>query len=106
VPNVIGLSDYVLPRYCHNCGEAYPWTKLKLEAANELIKELDVLDDIEKCELGKSVEDMVKNGPNAQVASKRYLRLMSKVGKEASSMMRDILVDILSEAIKKSVFGS
>jgi hypothetical protein len=106
VSGVISLAPYILPKFCHNCGEAYPWTMARLEAANELVMELDMLTDSEKSELSKSVEDMVKNGPNSQVASKKYLRLMSKAGKEAATMMRDIIVDILSEAIRKSVFGS
>jgi hypothetical protein len=40
---VIGVT-YEAPRFCINCGEPFPWAKLKIEAANALAKELDSID--------------------------------------------------------------
>src|SRR5688572_27431450 len=33
-------ATYVIPRYCHSCGEPYPWTAARIEAAQELAQEL------------------------------------------------------------------
>jgi hypothetical protein len=49
----------------------------------------------------ESVEQIAKDTPQAQVASKRLVRLLTKVGKGTASAIRDILVDLASEAVKK-----
>jgi hypothetical protein len=33
------------PKYCHNCGTAFPWTAAKLAAAKEYAADLDGLDE-------------------------------------------------------------
>ena len=42
VPGVIAFPKYSAPSYCHNCGQAYPWTASSIEAANELADEFGV----------------------------------------------------------------
>jgi hypothetical protein len=48
-----------------------------------------------------SIEQITKDTPQAQVASKRLVRLLTKIGKGSASAIRDILVDVASEAAKK-----
>jgi hypothetical protein len=47
------------------------------------------------------MQQVSKDTSQAQVASKRINRLLGKIGKETASAIRDILVDIASEAAKK-----
>ena len=49
---------------------------------------------------------MVRETPQATVAATRFKSLVAKAGKPAADAFRDILVDILSEAIKKSIWPS
>lgn len=105
VPGVFVFSHYYKPSYCHNCGTAFPWTVSSLEAARELADEFDGLTQEEKEQLKSSFPDLVKNTPKTTVAETRFKKLMKKAGSEAYDGMKSILVDVVSEAVKKSVFG-
>lgn len=105
VENVISFFDYNKPNYCHNCGKPYPWTVASLEAARELADELEKLSAEERQQLKESFSDLVKNTPKTAVAETRFKKLMKKAGAEAYDSMKSILVDVVSEAVKKSVFG-
>lgn len=98
-------SKFKTPSYCGSCGSPYPWTVSRLEAAQDLINEMNNIDDQEKKQLNDSVHEMTKDTPQALVASVRYRKIMSKVGKEMGAAMRDIIIDIVSETIRKTLFG-
>ena len=106
VPGVFGVTDYSAPAYCYNCGNPFPWTVSSLKAASELADELDVLTDDEKCQLRESLPELVKNSPKTAVAEWRFKKIMKKAGKEACDGMKSILTDVLSEVVKKSLFGA
>lgn len=96
---------YYTPRFCHNCGSMFPWTKLRLEAARDLIEELRLSEE-EKITMQQSLEHMVKDTPRTEVAASRFKRLLKQGGAEMGGMFRDILVDVLSETAKKVLFPS
>ncbi|MGB3364909.1 MAG: DUF2321 domain-containing protein [Thermodesulfobacteriota bacterium] len=96
---------YVPPSYCHNCGNTYPWTQSKLEAAKEFADELDNINEEEKEKLKESLNDLVREGPRTKLAETRFKKIMMKTGKESLDAMKSILIDIVSETIKKSLFG-
>lgn len=106
VPGVIGSFGYEKPNYCHNCGEAYPWTVASLEAAAELADELEGLSVKEQQQLKDSFPDLVRDTPKTIVAEIRFKKLMKKAGSEAYEGMKAILINVVSEAVKKSLFGS
>ena len=98
-------AQYQLPAFCHNCGRPYPWTDRKLKAATELADELDELNPEEKEKLKRSLNDLVRESANSEVASLRFKKVMKKVGKESYEGMKSILTSIASEALKKTIFG-
>jgi hypothetical protein len=95
---------YRRPAYCHACGKPYPWTSSKLKAAKELAATFEELSGGEQTELQHSVDDLVRDTPRAKAAESRVKQLLHKAGKQATESMRGILVDVLSEAVKKSLF--
>ncbi len=95
--------EYAPPRFCHECGSIYPWTKVRLEAARELADELNLSNE-EKETLKQSIKDLVQDTPRTQVAASRFKRLVAKAGPQVGAMFRDILVDVLSETAKKTLF--
>jgi len=104
VSGFIGAGpDYELPRFCHSCGEAYPWTASKLEAAQELADELEGLNDEERALLKKGLEDLVRESPNMEVAGLRVKKVLKKVGTGGVEIVRSILVDVLSETARKAL---
>jgi hypothetical protein len=103
-PGVIGFFDYDVPHFCHNCGEAFPWTKRALEAASELALEDGSLSENESAEFAEKLEDIVRETPKAKASANRVKRLLSKMASGTASAVRDIIVDIASESAKKMIW--
>jgi len=105
IPELIGGLEYETPSYCFNCGESFPWTQISLEAASELADDNESLTDKEKSQLKDALPALVQGGPKTVVAESRFNKLMKKAGKDTYDGMRSILLDVVSEAVKKSIFG-
>ena len=106
VPGVISFGEYTAPGFCHNCGEPFPWTTAVLCAAEDLADELDDLSADEKDSLKKALPDLVRETPRARLAETRFKKLMRKVGEEGVEGMRGLLTDIVSETVRKTLFGA
>ena len=94
-------NDLDLPSYCSKCGKPYPWTEARLTAAADLVREADLLDAPEKEQLIETFGDIVNDSPRTQLAATRANRLMKKAGTTIAGVLRDMFVDIASEAAKK-----
>ncbi|NIO38798.1 MAG: DUF2321 domain-containing protein [Burkholderiales bacterium] len=105
VPGVFGVDRYTAPAFCYKCGEPFPWTASGLIAAEALTEELEGLTNDERQSLKKSLNDLIRETPNTRVAETRFKRLMKKVGKDGYESMRSILTDIVSETVRKTLFG-
>lgn len=105
VPGVIGFFNYDRPSFCYKCGSPYPWTESALQAARDLAESLDGLDEQEVQELRRSLEDLVRDTPRTKVAETRFKRIMRKVGSDGYEAMRDIIINVVTEAVRKSLFG-
>lgn len=90
-------------KFCHACGKAYPWTEARLTAAREYADEIDALSSDEKEVLKKSLDELIKDSPQTNVAGVRFKKLMAKAGKESAAALRDIVVDVVSETAKKAM---
>ena len=101
---VIG-SETSVPKFCHACGQPYPWTSSKIEAAKALASEVDELTDADRILLSSSIDDLIADTPKTSVAIVRFKRLAAKGGKEIADGFRRTLVDIVSEAARKSIWG-
>ncbi|HHY2677524.1 TPA: DUF2321 domain-containing protein [Bacillus toyonensis] len=95
---------YEPPNYCYDCGSPYPWTKAAIEAAKELAKEVEGLTQEEQELLSQSIDEIVKNGPKTVVATTRFKKLATKFGSGIGTAFKDILIDVVSEGVKKSLW--
>lgn len=91
------------PAFCINCGQAYPWTHSRLEAAKVLVEETESLDQAEKQKLSESLADLVADTPMTPVAATRFKRLMQKIGPAAAKAFQEVLVSVMTEAAKRQV---
>jgi hypothetical protein len=105
VPGVIGFENFSAPAYCYKCGNPFPWTRVALVAAQELADTLDELSAEERVELKESIDHLLRETPRTRVAETKFKKLMRKTGKEAYEGMKSILTDIVSETVKKTLFG-
>ncbi|PYQ97931.1 MAG: hypothetical protein DMF95_25990 [Acidobacteria bacterium] len=49
------------------------------------------------------MDDIVRDTPNTRVAAVRFKKFAAKGSKEAVSAMRDVLIDVVSETVKKAI---
>lgn len=98
-------TTITVPSFCHNCGLPYPWVERRLKAARDYAHEIAELSDEDKNVLDESLDELVKDSPQTDLAATRFKRLMAKVGREAAETFRKLLVDIVSETAKKVIWG-
>lgn len=93
-----------VPIYCHNCGKRFPWTAERIAAAQALAEELDELSAAEKLLLQSSIDDLVSDTPKTTVAVARFKKLMSKTGRQAAEGFKSVLIDVVTEVVKKQLW--
>lgn len=103
--NVSIIGSIPPPRYCHECGKPYPWTEAAISAAESLALEAEELSSDEQELLAESVHDLIQESPKTQVAVVRSRRLLEKAGKATGKLFHDLLVDVVSESVKKALWG-
>lgn len=104
---LLGMSTSVpgqLTSFCIECGAPFPWTESKLQAARDLVQELDELKPEDKDILTKSLDELVSDTPRTQLAATRFKRIASKAGIEGAGALKSILVDIISETAKNMIW--
>ena len=93
------------PSYCPNCGNPFPWTEKILDSAVELLA-LDTNLDIATKELIKnSLPDLLVDTPATNLAVAKYQTYIGRTSKIVKDAMHNLLVDVVSETVKKSLFG-
>lgn len=97
------MTAYKVPSYCMHCGNAYPWTKRAIDAAKELIR-FSELNEQEQEQFGQDVQDLVAESPRTQLAQIRVKKFLSKAGKEITEGIKNVLVDMVSESVKRAIW--
>lgn len=100
------VSRRQAPSFCHECGAPFPWTDQILATAQRLAEEDADFSVEERKQFQESLTDLVKQTPNSPLAVSRFKKLLAKGGKVLSDGLRDILVDVMSEAVKKTIWPS
>ncbi|WP_288532003.1 DUF2321 domain-containing protein [uncultured Secundilactobacillus sp.] len=98
-------SKVPVPKYCKDCGEPYPWTQTSIESANEVIN-LSDLNDSDKRSLQNAIPDLLTDTPKTKFATTKYKIFAQKAETVITDGLHDILVDVVSESVKKAIWGS
>ncbi len=98
-------DNFAAPNFCRSCGKPYPWIERKLQAAKELIEPEQTLTANERTAFEADINDITRDVPRTQAAAIRIKGFLVKVPGAVGSALRDIVVDIASEAAKKTIFG-
>jgi len=99
------MSASRAPAYCHECGNAYPWTEQRLADAQQLADEEANFNPDEREQFRTSLQALTRDTASAPLAVSRFKKLVIRSGHLVSDGLRDILVDVLSEAVKKQIWG-
>ena len=105
VPGVVDFSAYHKSAYCDSCGQPYPWTKRNQEAVAELIEFSEMLSATEKEDFKGSIKDLMIQTPKTNLAVTKYKTYIKKAGTEVAKGLKEILIDVVSETVKKSIWG-
>ncbi len=92
-----------VPKYCHECGAPYPWTSKRLEAIKMLLDEDEHLDQEAKDRAIEAIPDLVSDTPSTPLAEARWKKLLMKTSKVVGEGIKTILIEVASEAAKKSL---
>src|SRR5665647_1961210 len=92
---VVSRQKMSAPKFCEYCGNPFPWTESALNAAKELADGLEALNEDEKEDLKKSIDDMVKDTPRTTVAAQKFKKLIAKAGDEAA--FKALLMNVLAQ---------
>lgn len=103
--NVQFVGHIPPPNYCHDCGSAHPWTSAALAAAGELALGAENLSDPEKQQLADTIRHLAADSPKTKVAVPRFKKLAQRAGRGTWDALHDLLVDIVSESVRKAVWG-
>jgi hypothetical protein len=98
------VAPYKCPAFCHGCGKPYPWTEKKIEAAKKWAQESWKLTQTERNQLEECLDHLICDTPQATVATKGFKMLVAKAGKTVADGFRDLLVEIVSESVKKQIW--
>lgn len=105
VPGFLRKIDYELPYYCHNCGSKYPWTRKLLENAVELVSLDDELPDEHKKIIKNAIPDLIIESSTTPAAQAKYKKYVSNAASYVQEGLRNLLIDVVSETVKKSIFN-
>lgn len=104
IPSVVDLTGPdPPPRHCHACGNPFPWTEAATRAWLELVEESEGLPKDEKERLKGSIDDLIADTPGTNVAVMRVKKWLAKAGREVGAAVKQIVLDVGTEAVKKSM---
>ena len=104
VPGVCVLGGiYIPPLFCHTCGQPFPWTTAKIQAAQELTEELDELNATDKGILKENLPKISTDSPMSEPAAVRIGKVLKKVSSPVGTVLQKIIVEIASETAKKAM---
>lgn len=96
----IGRTITPAPNYCFQCGKAFTWTEKYLKVAKEMAAELEDLTEEEQELLQQSIDVLMTDSPEVQLAATRFNRMMKKV-KQAGQPLRELMIELVAETTKR-----
>ncbi|WP_165983676.1 DUF2321 domain-containing protein [Macrococcus bovicus] len=101
---VIG-GTYQRPSHCQECGHAYPWTERVINNAVELLSLDENISEEHKLIIKNAFPDLMVETPATPVAVAKYKTYVPKAAETVQNGLKNIFVDVVSEAVKKSIWG-
>lgn len=94
-----------VPKYCHECGTAYPWTQSILDNALELLS-LDVdLDSDTKKIIQEAIPNLIVETPSTSISIEKYKLSMDNVSQFVKDGLANLLVSVVSDGVKNILFS-
>lgn len=95
---------YHKPYYCWNCGKPYPWTERIIENAIEILALDETLSESDREMIKNAIPNLIVETPDTPISVAKYSKGLNNAADFVKSSLRQLLVDVVSETIKKSLF--
>lgn len=95
--------DPPVKSYCHNCGDAYPWTSRKTEGVMELANAIEELTETERDSLRDLLPNLIEETPRTPAAGFKVLAIIQRAGPAARSLLKEAVASIAVDAGKKAM---
>ncbi len=102
-PGLPNVWDYEVPAYCPNCGKPYPWTKARIDAIAELIREDENMQETAQEALVVSLPDIIAETPKTNLAIARIQKALVAAGKFTAEGIRQFVIDFGCELVKSQL---
>ena len=102
VAGVLDLTTLSVPKYCINCGAAYPWQAAAIENLREILRESN-LSSQDLQDVDKALPDVLRNTPKTESAALKLKRIMGKIVKPLYDVALKVVTDVASETAKKTL---
>lgn len=100
----IGARKANKPSYCKKCAAPFPWTTMVLESATELVALDDSLSEEDRSLIKTALPDLLVETPKTKLAEAKFKKGYGKASKFIKDSLYNLLVDVLSESVKKTIF--
>lgn len=98
-------EEYQKPYYCSNCGHPFPWTQKILDNAVELLSFDNEIDEFSKELIKTAIPGLiVYSQVETPLFIARYKKGICCAGQMIKDSMRQLLIDVVCEVAKKSLF--
>ena len=97
-------THYEAPNYCSECGNPYPWIERGIKSIGELI-ELTEANREDKDTIMEGINDIMISTPSTQATATRMRTFLDGASKHVATAIREIIVEIASDAAKKIILG-
>jgi len=93
---------YTRPAFCNACGRPFPWTETAIATAKEYAAAVQLHADQQ--EFADLIENLVRDNPRTIISATRFKQLLDGAGSAASEGFQKILVDVVTESVKKMIW--
>jgi hypothetical protein len=92
--------------YCLHCGKPLPWTEIHLAAVREIAEHIETFNELDRETLNQILPDLVagESTPKTQIGVIKMKALLKKGGADFMEAANKVLVDVVSEVVKKALF--
>jgi hypothetical protein len=102
IEGVFHSADSPAPKYCINCGQAFPWQTRAVEHLNDVLKDSALgAGDLE--ELNRALPDVLRDTVKTQSAAQKVKGILGKLGKQTYDIAIKVVTDVATEAAKKQM---
>lgn len=97
-------TDMLYPNYCVYCGNPYPWTSRIIESAVEALSFDKSIKEETKEIIRNAIPHLIVDTPDTPLEAAKFRSSFDKFNKLVKSTLYQLLVDVLSDSIRKTIF--